>query len=46
MIDQTVFAKTRPVDVRLKPFPHMVIEEALARDHYVNTLVLEVKMSG
>ena len=33
-LHQTVFAKARPVDVRLKPFPHMVIEEALARDHY------------
>jgi hypothetical protein len=34
MIDQTVFAKARPVDVRLKPFPHLVVEEALARDRY------------
>ena len=34
MIDQSVFAKARPADVRPEPFPHMVIEEALARDHY------------
>ena len=33
LIDQSVFAKARPEHVRVEPFPHIVIEEALARDH-------------
>ncbi len=38
MLENTVFAKARKNDIRLDPFPHLVIEEALDRDYYNSLL--------
>ncbi len=38
MLEDTVFATARKKDIRLEPFPHLVIEEALDWAHYKRLL--------
>ena len=33
MLEDTVFAKATNEDIRLEPFPHLVVEDALDRAH-------------
>ena len=38
MLKDTVFAKASNKDIRLEPFPRLVVEEALDRAHYERLL--------